>query len=110
VLRASSTRETATVRPGSTLVELPQLERAVALAALALAERTPVVMLDQLDSFASAEEEGVFVAAIRHLAPATTTVMLGTPLPPRAAVRRDVDERTVIEIDLYSVSKKGALR
>jgi len=110
VLRASSTRETATVRPGSTLVELPELERAVALAALALAERTPVVMLDQLDSFASAEEEGVFVAAIRHLAPATTTVMLGTPLPPRAAVRRDVDERTVIEIDLYSVSKKGALR
>ena len=110
VLAASSTRETVTVRPGSALVELPQLERAVALAALALAERTPVVMLDQLDSFASVEEEGAFVTAIRHLAPATTTVMLGTPQPSRSAVRRDVDDRTVIEIDLYSVSKKGALR
>jgi len=110
VLAASSTRETVAVRPGSTLVELPQLERAVALAALALAERTPVVMLDQLDSFASAEEESAFVTAIRHLAPATTTVMLGTPQPPRSAVRRDVDDRTLIEIDLYSVSKKGALR
>jgi RND superfamily putative drug exporter len=109
-LAGFSARETVVVRASSTLVELPQLERALALSAIALAERTPVVMLDQLDSFASAHDETVFLAAIRQLAPATTTVVLGTPLPPRAAVSRDFDDRTVIEIDLYSVSKKEALR
>jgi RND superfamily putative drug exporter len=109
-LAGASARETVAVRASSTLVELPQLERALALSAIALAERTPVVMLDQLDSFASAHDESVFLAAIRQLAPVATTVVLGTPLPPRAAVSRDFDDRTVIEIDLYSVSKKEALR
>jgi len=110
VLRSASDRATVTVRAGSTLVELPQLERAVALAAVALAERTPVVMLDQLDSFASAHDERVFVTAVCQLAPATTTVFFGTPLPPRAAVGRDVDDRTVVDIDLYRVSTKEAVR
>ena len=101
-------RETVPVRAGSTLVELPQLERAVALAAVALSERTPVVMLDQLDSFASAEEEAVFVSAVSRLAPAHTTIVLGTPLPARGPVSRDVGGREVIEIDLYRVSPPSA--
>jgi RND superfamily putative drug exporter len=110
VLETGSAREAVEVRPASTLVQLPQLERAVALAAVALAERTPVVMLDQLDAFASEHDEAAFITAVRHLAPATTTVVLGTPLPPRATVTSDFDERTIVQIDLYSVSKKGSLR
>jgi RND superfamily putative drug exporter len=110
VLAEVSRRETVSVRASSTLLELPQLERAVALAGIALAEGTPVVMLDQLDPFASEHDESVFVAAIGRLAPPTTTVILGTPLPARAAVDRQPDGRTVVEIDLYSVSTKGALR
>jgi len=96
-----------TVRTSSTLVELPQLERAVALASVALAERTPIVMLDQLDSFASDEEETAFVSAVARLAPATTTLVIGTPVPSRCGSLAD---RTVVTIDLYSLSEEGLLR
>ncbi|MBN9240226.1 MAG: transporter [Micrococcales bacterium 70-64] len=97
----------AEVRSGSTLVELPQLERAVALASVALAERTPVVMLDQLDPFGSEEEETLFLAAVAKLAPATTTLVIGTPLPSR---RDRVADREVRAIDLYSLSSEGLVR
>ena len=91
-------------------MELPQLERAVALAAVALAERTPVVMLDQLDSFASVPDEAAFVTAVATLAPATTTVLIGTPLPARAVFTGDAGRRSLIEIDLYSLSQIGLSR
>lgn len=94
----------------STLTELPQLERAVALACVALAERTPLVMLDQLDSFASGEDEAAFVTAVRALAPATTTVVIGTPLPARIASMGDTGDRPFVEIDLYSLSQEGLVR
>jgi len=96
-----------TVYPSSTLVELPQLERAVALASVALAERTPVVMLDQLDSFASDEEERAFVTAVAQLAPASTTLVIGTPVPSRCD---DVAGRHLVSIDLYSLSTEGLVR
>jgi len=108
VLRSGSGPRSAPVRAGSTLLELPQLERAVVLAAVALAERTPVVMLDQLDPFASAAEEAAFVRAVAGLSPAATTVVLGTPSPPREVAANDVGDRQLIEIDLYL--KKEALR
>ncbi|MCU1412558.1 MAG: family transporter [Rhodoglobus sp.] len=95
------------VRTSSTLVELPQLERAVALASVALAERTPIVMLDQLDSFASDEEETAFVTAVARLAPASTTLVIGTPVPSRCGT---VADRTVVTIDLYSLSSEGLVR
>ena len=95
------------VRPGSTLVELPQLERAVALASVALAERTPIVMLDQLDSFGSDEEESAFVAAVARLAPATTTLVIGTPVPSRCD---SVADRHLVSVDLYSLSTEGLVR
>lgn len=97
----------AQVTPQSTLVELPQLERAVSLASVALAERTPVVMLDQLDAFASDEEEAAFVSAVARLAPATTTLVIGTPIPARFG---SVTDRTVVTIDLYSLSSEGLVR
>jgi RND superfamily putative drug exporter len=99
--------ERVTVRPSSTLVELPQLERAVALASVALAERTPIVMLDQLDPFASDEEERAFLTAVAALAPATTTVVVGTPVPSRCDT---VAGRQVVAVDLYSLSPKGLVR
>jgi RND superfamily putative drug exporter len=110
VLSASTERERVEVKATSTLIELPQLERAVALSAIALAERTPVVMLDQLDSFAASDDEAAFVNAVRTLAPATTTLIIGTPLPARvfsdaAAPSVAAGTRPVVEIDLYAVSR-----
>ena len=96
------------VRLDSTLIELPQLERAVALATVALAERTPVVMLDQLDPFANPEDEAAFVTAIHALAPATTTLVVGTPVPARAT---DVTvSRPRVDIDLYSLVSEGLVK
>lgn len=94
----------ATVRSSSTLVELPQLERAVALAAIALSERTPVVMLDQLDPFSNTDDEQAFIEAVHLLAPATTTVVIGTPLPARAIDPAQTGDRPHIVIDLYSLT------
>jgi RND superfamily putative drug exporter len=102
--------DAARVRPESMLIALPQLERAVALAAIALAERTAVVMLDQLDPFANPGDEARFAAAIRRLAPATTTVVLGTPVPARALADAIPDDRPVVAIDLYSLQPEGSLR
>jgi putative drug exporter of the RND superfamily len=83
VLAASTGRAVVPVRAASTLVELPQLERAVTLAGIALAERTPIVLLDQLDAFATDADEHVFFTAVRALAPATTTIVVGVAAAPR---------------------------
>ncbi len=58
---------------------LPQLDRAIALAAIALAERTPVVLLDSVDPFSGPDEARAFLCALDRLAPATTTVIVGMP-------------------------------
>ncbi|HXR43233.1 MAG TPA: MMPL family transporter [Pseudolysinimonas sp.] len=61
------------------LASLPQLDRAVALAAIALAERTPVVLLDSVDPFSGPDETRAFLRALDRLAPATTTVVVAMP-------------------------------
>jgi len=96
------------------LEELPQLERAVALSAVALAERTPVVMLDLLDAFADPHEEVDFLVAIDRLAPHSTTVVIGTPVHPRAFAHTDVG-RAVAVVNLYDLATptlagKGAIQ
>ena len=95
------------VRASSTLVELPQLERSVALAMVAIAERTPVVMLDQLDSFASTDDEAAFLGAVHLLAPTTTTIVVGTPIPARAMEPAATGSRPLVVIDLYSLAPVG---
>ena len=85
----------------STLLQLSQLQRAVALAGLALSEQTPVVMLDQLDVFADPEDDQAFIDAVCHLAPTTTTVVIGSPQPARS---RMPQSRPTIEIDLYALT------
>jgi hypothetical protein len=64
-------------------------------------------MLDQLDPFASDEEERAFLTAVAALAPATTTVVVGTPVPSRCDT---VAGRQVVAVDLYSLSPKGLVR
>jgi RND superfamily putative drug exporter len=103
------------VTAASTLDSLPQFERAVALAAVALCERSPIAMLDQLDAFQE-RDELAFLAAVDALAPARTTVVIGTPLLLRAASA--VVNRPLIPLDLRSpsgtrttnIDSEGALR
>jgi RND superfamily putative drug exporter len=109
-LDAVTERRAMRVDATSTLLQLPQLERAVALAAVALAEGTPVVMLDQLDSFAASDDEEAFVAAVRLLADPHVTVLIGTPLAARIAPVGAEDGRPVLFLDLPSLSTSGALR
>ncbi|NYF11470.1 RND superfamily putative drug exporter [Leifsonia sp. AK011] len=109
-VRNATGREVVPVRASHTLLELPQLERAVALAAVALAENTPVVMLDQIDSFASSDDEQAFIDALQLLAPPETTIVIGTPLPARAISLDDPDARLLLTIDLYSLTTEGSLR
>jgi RND superfamily putative drug exporter len=103
---AAAARPTVTVTARSTLVELPQLERAIALSALALAEQTPVVILDQLDPFATAADAVAYFAALDLIVPSTTTVFVGTPVP-ASDVSTSGTGRRVISIDLYAATVAG---
>lgn len=87
------------ISPRSTIEQLPQLERAVALAAVALAEHTPVVMLDLLDAFADATDEAKFLVALDRLAPATTTILLGSPLSAKSSNDAHLS-REIVRLDL----------
>jgi putative drug exporter of the RND superfamily len=98
------------VRAASRLIELPHLERAVALAAVALSEHTPVVVLDQVDTFASTDDEVAFLSAIHLLAPATTTLVVGSPIPQRARTAPAIGDRELVNIDLYSLALAGAAK
>ena len=89
---------------GSNLQQLPQLERAVALACVALAERPAIVMLELQDAFSSADDEAAFLDAVCSLAPAETTILLGTSAP-RQPGRTTVGGRAVITLDLESLAR-----
>ena len=95
-------RPTAEVTAQTPISSLPQLERAVAGAALALSERTPVVILDTLDPFADAGDAHDFLRALDRLAPATTTVIVGTPDAYRV--------RPELSRELLAFEPEGALR
>ncbi|MGV8897521.1 MAG: MMPL family transporter [Rhodoglobus sp.] len=93
-----------TIQRDSTLVGLPQLERAVALASIAIAEQPTVVMLDQLDAFADPRDESAFIQAVCSLASATTVIVIGTPPASRlvrsATFANATGDRAHIDIDL----------
>ncbi len=72
-------RQTVPVDASTRVESLPQLERAVALAAVALSERTPVVLLDALDPFADPRDARALLLALDRLAPSATTVVVGMP-------------------------------
>ena len=87
---------TVSVTGTSTVDQLHQLPRAVALSAVALAEHTPVVMLDLMDAFADPREEARFLCALDQLAPATTTIVLGTAIAPRDFDATTVARRVIV--------------
>jgi RND superfamily putative drug exporter len=96
----------------STIEQLPQLQRAIALSAVALSEHTPVVMLDLLDAFADPRDEAIFLAALDSLAPATTTIVLGQPNASRPADTSSVSRKVVRlgldELRATNLDRKGA--
>ncbi len=98
----------------STIEQLPQLQRAVALSAVALAEHTPVVMLDLLDAFADPRDEAAFLAALDRLAPATTAIIVGQPVAPRktdfSVVGRRVEVLSLGSLHDANLDRKGALQ
>jgi RND superfamily putative drug exporter len=61
----------------TTLAALPPVERAIATLGIALSERTPVVVLDSVDPLPGGDGGAAFLAAVDHLAPAGTTVVIG---------------------------------
>ena len=89
----------------STLGQLPPLERAVALAAVALAERAPIVM-PQRDTFASDDDAAAFIAALCRLAPADTTIVVGTTATVRGV---DFGDRAILTVDLRSTASSTSI-
>jgi hypothetical protein len=64
-------------------------------------------MLDLMDAFADPREEARFLCALDQLAPATTTIVLGTAMAPRDFDAATVARR-VITIDLDSLAVANA--
>ncbi|QYH35656.1 MMPL family transporter [Salinibacterium sp. M195] len=110
VLSEVTARRTVRLTETTNISALPQLERAVALAAIALAEGTRIVFFDRFDQFASEEDEVAFLTAVGRLADATTTIIVGTGSPVTVASSIDRGERPVMLVDLYLVAPEGLLR
>jgi RND superfamily putative drug exporter len=89
--------------------QLPQFERALALSLVAIAERTPVVMLDQLDPFGSAADEHAFVSAVCSLADPGATIVIGAPEPLRSDAVACSGGRPVVDLDLDSLTHELSL-
>lgn len=108
VRRINSTLELSNpIEAESSLHELDAVQRAVVLTALAVAEGTPVVVVDLPDQLAeSAFGDAVFAAIIR-LASSPTTLIIGTPVPARLA---EIADRPLVAVDLYETSRKEVLQ
>jgi RND superfamily putative drug exporter len=100
-------RSAVTITSRSALHELPQRERAVALAAVALAEGTPVVVLDLLDAFASPTDEESFLAAVCRLTPTGTTLLFFTPATIRTEAAPD---RPLVVLEISPLDARGVLK
>lgn len=97
----------ATVTAHIRLHELPQRERAIALATVALAEGTPVVVLDLLDPFSSSADEETFLAAVCRLAPPSTTLLFFAP----AAIRTEAPpDRPIVIFEISPLDARGVLK
>ena len=72
---------TVTISPNSGLKSLPRLERAIALASVALAESPTIVVFDVPEAFDYSEDWQRFLDAVAGIAPASTTIVVGTAEP-----------------------------
>jgi len=109
-LADATSRRAVPITAATNISALPQLERAVALAAVALAEGTEIVFLDRFDRFASDEDEATFMTVVGRLAGDTTTIIFGTDSAGTIASSIDHGERAVILVDLYTRAPEGLLR
>jgi RND superfamily putative drug exporter len=110
VLAGVAVRNAVHITAATNISALPPRERAVALAAVALAEGTEIVFLDRFDQFAAHEDEAAFLTAVCRLADSTTTIIFGTGSPVTAAESIDHGERTVVVVDLHLLAPEGLLR
>ena len=92
--------------PASRIARLPQLERAVVLAAIALSEDTPIVILDLAEPFASVNEESAFLDSVASLARSSTTVVIGSP--GARLLGTGFTARPVQHVDLSSLDPAGS--
>ncbi|TQL47497.1 RND superfamily putative drug exporter [Homoserinimonas aerilata] len=104
--RAGDTVTSSRLSADSVVRQLPQLERGIALSTVAIAEGTPIVMLDLFDAFADAGDEAAFVAAVSRLAPSSTTIVIGTPIPLRGLGELQAGGRHIVPIDLYGTASE----
>ncbi len=92
------------IDPDARIRSLPRVERAVALASVALAEAPAVVMLDLPDAFPGSGDGQAFLDAVSAIAPATATIVIGSDVPlgpDRVAARETV---------LFSLAGGGTAR
>lgn len=103
-------------RPGpqSGIRSLPRLERAVVLASVALAESPAVVVLDVSETLRGAAEDDAFLTAVTAIAPAATTIVVGSnrpfapvEIPGRGVVRLDLDDLAPATAGSTGVSTTG---
>ncbi|MFP7833989.1 MMPL family transporter [Marisediminicola sp. LYQ134] len=103
------------VRATDTVSALEPADRAFALALLAIAEGAPIVMLDEGELGLDPEAHAALLLRVSRLAPASTTLLVGTstPLPPSGADL--AADRVVVTLDLSrrslepSSASKGVL-
>jgi RND superfamily putative drug exporter len=103
---AAAGRDADAISTGAVISTLSRLDRAVALAAVALSERTPVVLLELADPLADADARA-FLIALARLAPATTTVVVGSPQARGfAALAPELSRSTIV----VAPTAEGAVR
>ncbi|MEO7349625.1 MAG: MMPL family transporter [Terrimesophilobacter sp.] len=69
------------INPNSGLKNLPRLERAIALASVALVESPMIVMLDVPEAFDHPDDWQRFLDAVSGIAAVSTTIVVGTSEP-----------------------------
>jgi RND superfamily putative drug exporter len=95
------------VAPDAGLRTMTRLERAIALASVALAESPAVVMLDVPEAFAHRDDERAFLDAVAAIARPGTTIVVGSA-EPFAVAGREVAVREIVRIDLNALRRVPA--
>jgi len=101
-LAAAGARPGTRISADSILDTLPPLERSAAIAAVAIAEGTPVVILDQLEAFAVDDDARVFLETVSRLAADTTTLVVGSPVARDLADQHVATSRPMLHVDISS--------
>jgi RND superfamily putative drug exporter len=95
------------IAPDAGLRTMTRLERAIALASVALAESPAVVMLDVPEAFAHRDDERAFLDAVAAIARPGTTIVVGSA-EPFAVAGREVAVREIVRIDLNALRRVPA--